>query len=122
MALKVHVHELVGNRELPFYKHLATVLPHQHEGAKHIRGLLTSFQVAGPHGSHDVLVFQVSQMSVRDMDLTYMSGRGFDEWTVQGAIKQLLVALDFLHTEVGVVHTGIKLGSDALGGDTGDAL
>lgn len=43
------------------------------------------------------------------MDTVFMKGRGFDEEFVKGAIKELLEAVDFLHTEVKAVHTGTKL-------------
>jgi hypothetical protein len=107
VALKIYIHNSVQHRELPFYQHLEGVLPTtQHPGAKNVRKLLTSFQVHGPHGKHIALVLQVSQMSIRDMDTVFMDGRGFDEGFVKGAIKELLEALDFLHTEVQAVHTG----------------
>jgi serine/threonine-protein kinase SRPK3 len=47
-------------------------------------------------------------MSLRDLDLVFMKGRGFDEEFVKGAVTELLQALDFLHTEVQAVHTGKK--------------
>jgi hypothetical protein len=40
------------------------------------------------------------------MDTVFMNGNGFDEGFVKGAIKELLEALDFLHTEAELVHTG----------------
>lgn len=45
-------------------------------------------------------------MSIRDMDAVFMDGHGFEEGFVKGAIKELLEALDFLHSEVQSVHTG----------------
>ena len=69
--------------------------------------LLDSFEVTGPHGKHIALALQVSQMSLRDMDLVFMKERGFDEGFVKAGIKELLFALDFLHTEVKAVHTGM---------------
>lgn len=45
-------------------------------------------------------------MSIRDMDIVFMDSRGFSEGFVKGAIKELLEALDFLHTEAQSVHTG----------------
>lgn len=107
VALKVYIHNSVHHRELPFYKHLSNILPSKHHGAGNIRKLLDSFEVVGPHGKHIVLALQVSQMSLRDMDTVFMKGRGFDEEFVKSAIKELLAAVDFLHTEVQAVHTGM---------------
>ncbi|CAK7222007.1 hypothetical protein SBRCBS47491_004721 [Sporothrix bragantina] len=56
VALKVYIHNSARHRELPFYQHLATLPSSMHPGAKNIRQLLDSFQVAGPHGTHMVLV------------------------------------------------------------------
>ncbi|KAI9809018.1 MAG: hypothetical protein M1825_002307 [Sarcosagium campestre] len=100
VALKIYIHNSVQHREPPFYQHLEKVLPTQHPGDKNVRKLLASFQVTGPHGKHVALALQVFKMSIRDMDLVFMDGRGFDEGFVKGAVKELLEALDFLHTEV----------------------
>lgn len=108
MALKVYIHNSARHRELPFYERLAQTLASTHAGKKNIRQLLASFLVAGSHGQHTVLALEVSQMSLRDMDTVFMSGRGFEEGFVKGAIKELLEALDFLHTEAKVVHTGMS--------------
>ncbi|CAK7221889.1 hypothetical protein SCUCBS95973_004654 [Sporothrix curviconia] len=91
--------------------------PSRHPGAKNIRQLLDSFQVASPHGTHMVLVLQVSQMSIRDMDTVFMKGAGFEEEFVKSAVKELLEALDFLHNKVQCVHTDIHPGNLLLGVD-----
>lgn len=44
-------------------------------------------------------------MSLRSMDTMFMRVCDFDEAFVQGAIKELLEAVDFLHTELQAVHT-----------------
>lgn len=106
MALKIYIHNSVKHRERPFYEHLDKVLPSKHVGAANVRKLVDSFEVSGPHGKHIALVLQVSQMSLRDMDTVFMKGRGFDEEFVKGTIKELLEAIDFMHTEVQAVHTG----------------
>ncbi|RSL74670.1 hypothetical protein CEP51_011510 [Fusarium floridanum] len=106
VALKVYIHNSVQHRELPFYEHLNKLLPSKHVGADNVRKLLDSFQVSGPHGNHIVLALQVSQMSLRDMDTVFMKGGGFEEDFVKSAIKELLQAVDFLHTEAQAVHTG----------------
>ncbi|KAJ4213016.1 hypothetical protein NW759_011277 [Fusarium solani] len=112
VALKVCIHNPVEHRELPFYEHLNTVLPtSKHVGVDNVRKLLAFFQVSGPHGNHIVLALQVSQMSLRDMDTVFMKGRGFEEDFVKSAIKELLQAVDFLHTEAQAVHTDIHPGN-----------
>jgi len=75
-------------------------------GAGKIRRLLDSFEVVGPHGKHIALALQASQMSLGDLNAVFMDGRGFDEDFVKAAIKELLEAVEFLHTKVQAVHTG----------------
>ncbi|KKY21607.1 putative protein kinase domain-containing protein [Phaeomoniella chlamydospora] len=106
IALKIYIHNSVHHRELPFYEHLDKVLPSEHLGAGNVRKLLDSFEVVGPHGKHITLALQVSQMSLRDMDTVFMKGRGFDEEFVKSAIRELLEAIDFLHTETPDIHPG----------------
>ncbi|KAI8712043.1 Protein kinase domain-containing protein [Fusarium sp. LHS14.1] len=115
VALKVYIHNSVEHRELPFYEDLNKLQPSKHIGAENIRKLLDSFQVSGSHGNHIVLTLQVSQMSLRDMDTVFMKGRGFEEDFVKSAIKELLQAVDFLHTEAQAVHTDIHPGNLLLG-------
>ncbi|OAA43650.1 Protein kinase-like domain protein [Metarhizium rileyi] len=117
IALKVYIHNSAKHRELPFYERLNRVLPSTHAGAGKIRKLLHSFKVTGPHGTHVALVMQASQMSLRDMDLVFMKGGGFNESFVKSAIMELLKCLDFLHTEVQAVHTDIHPGNLLLGTD-----
>lgn len=80
-------------------------------GINNIRKLLNFFEVTGPHGKHAVLVFEPAQMSLRDMRFVFRR-EGFEEEFVQGAIIELLKALDFLHSHGEIVHTGIVLPGD----------
>lgn len=105
MALKIYIHNSPEHRELPFHKHLDKFLPSRHPGAKNVSKLLSSFEVIGPCGKHVALALEISQMSIRDLDAVFMDD-GFSEGFVQGAVIELLKALDFLHTEVQSVHTG----------------
>ncbi|TQN64388.1 Serine/threonine-protein kinase SRPK, partial [Colletotrichum shisoi] len=115
VALKIYIHNSAQHRELPFYQHLDKFLPSLHPGAKNVRKLLSSFEVSGPHGKHVALALEVSQMSIRDMDTVFMDGAGFPEDFVKGAVKELLEALDFLHTVAQSVHTDVHPGNLLLG-------
>ncbi|KAG6003500.1 hypothetical protein E4U21_001991 [Claviceps maximensis] len=105
VALKFYIHIFPDHREIPFYERLEQVLPSKHLGAANIRKLLGSFDVVGPHGKHNVLVLQPSQMCLFAMEETYMRGR-FDELLVRSGIREILLSLDFLHTKVEAIHTG----------------
>jgi hypothetical protein len=75
-------------------------------GRNNIRGLLGSFEINGPDGRHVVLVMQPAQMSLRDFKSVFRKD-GFDEAFVQGAVQELLKALDFIRNEAQLVHTGL---------------
>lgn len=76
---------------------------------KNVRQLIESFEVEGPHGRHKAIIFEAAQMSLRDMKLVFRPTGGFDERFVKGAVQELLKALDFLHKEANIVHTGSSL-------------
>lgn len=81
-------------------------------GRNNIRRLLGSFEVNGPDGCHIVLVMQPAQMSLRDFKSVFRKDGGFDEAFVQGAVQELLKALDFIHNEAQLVHTGMCFCND----------
>ncbi|PLN84281.1 kinase-like domain-containing protein [Aspergillus taichungensis] len=94
VVLKVYVtgqnrdHE----RELDIYKHMNRVET-KHPGRNFIRRLLDSFYIQGPHGCHICL----SPGHVITLD------------DMKSGIRQLLIALDFLHSECHVIHTDLQL-------------
>ncbi|EFR03999.1 serine/threonine protein kinase [Nannizzia gypsea CBS 118893] len=99
VALKLYVHTSNYLRELPFYDHISRHFPStksQFE-RQNIRRVLSTFQLAGPHGKHPVLVCEASQMSLRDMKTVFFPD-GFKESFVKAATFELLKAVDFLHT------------------------
>ena len=93
------------DRELKVYEHLAKVHP-THPGQSLIRELYDSFYLHGPGGKHRCLVLQPMTMTL--FDIMGPNPRPFDLPLLKMTIKRLLMALDFLHTEAGTVHTGIE--------------
>ncbi|KAL2203242.1 hypothetical protein CC79DRAFT_1373389 [Sarocladium strictum] len=51
------------------------------------------------------------------MDTVLINSQGFEQDFVKGAIKELLEALDFLHTEAKMVHTDVQPGNLLLGAE-----
>ncbi|KAL4815680.1 kinase-like domain-containing protein [Aspergillus spinulosporus] len=93
----VYVHVLLVHREIPFYHHIRPQLENNSPKERiNIQSLLDSFEITGPRGMHIVLVFEATQMSLRDM-------------------KALLKTLDFLHTNGKTVHTDMHPGNMLLG-------
>lgn len=67
--------------------------------------LLDSFEVAGPHGRHVCLVHQPLGMSLYDLKMR-ARGKVFSKDVLKTAVRKLLAALDYLHKEAHVIHTG----------------
>ncbi|RKK86225.1 hypothetical protein BFJ69_g1176 [Fusarium oxysporum] len=122
VALKIYVHTSRNHREIPVYETLSPILGKtRHHGGRNIRIFLDSFEMSGPNGRHKVLVLEGTQMSLRDYKEIFRTD-GFDENFVKRAVKGLLKALDFLHTEAQLVHTDIHPGNLLLGLDDDSQL
>lgn len=77
-----------------------------HAGAELVRTALDTFQIEDAKGHYQVIVHQ--PLGIRLYDLRH---RFTDEILPEKAVKlvlmHLLIALDYLHTEAGIVHTGM---------------
>jgi len=104
VTLKVYVNSSKVHRELPVYNHLDQIQS-DHPGRQCIRKLLDSFTVTGPHGQHICLVHQPLGMSLWDLKMKARD-KVFSKVVLRMSIRELLVALDFLHDEAHVIHTG----------------
>ncbi|KAI5251000.1 protein kinase [Aureobasidium subglaciale] len=107
-ALKFYKH-----RELEIYQHIQALSSKQ-DGRHHIRRLLDSFEVEGPHGRHICLVHEPLGISFAELrDLT--SGRVFDEDLIRQTFRPILEGLDFLHREAEVIHTDLQPNNVLIG-------
>ena len=104
VALKVYVNSSKTHRELPIYERLKRIQT-KHPGRRCLRMLLDSFEIAGPHGRHCCLVHQPLGMSLHDLKLRARD-RVFSKDVLRSSVRQLLAALDYLHNEAHVIHTG----------------
>ncbi|EWG53616.1 CMGC/SRPK protein kinase [Fusarium verticillioides 7600] len=122
VALKIYVHTSRNHREIPVYETLSPILGKtKHPGSRNIRMLLGSFEMSGPDGRHKVLVHEGAQMSLRHYKEVFRQD-GLDEDFVRRTVKELLQALDFIHTEAELVHTDIHPGNLLLGVDDDSQL
>ncbi|KIE03726.1 Protein kinase-like domain protein, partial [Metarhizium majus ARSEF 297] len=78
-----------------------------HEGRAHVSHLLSKFKHKGPNGEHVCLVFDVLGHHLGFQTVKYEDGR-LPVKTVKLIAKQLLLGLDFLHRECGIIHTDLK--------------
>lgn len=78
-----------------------------HPGRAHVVSLLDSFTHEGPNGSHVCMVFEVLGENLLGLIKRYKY-KGIPQVLVKQITKQVLLALDYLHRECGIIHTDIK--------------
>lgn len=91
------------DRELKIYGHLSKINS-THPGQSQIRGLYDTFDLQGPVGKHSCLVLQPMHMTL--LEMMRLNSKPFDLPLLKMTVKRLLLALDFLHSEAGIIHTG----------------
>lgn len=110
MALKVSTYlkrfPYATRRELRIYEHLSKVNV-AHPGRSSIRDLYETFEISGPHAIHQCLVQPPMHTSVADMMEVYHEP--LTAPFLKLVLRRLLTALDFLHTEADVIHTGTRI-------------
>jgi serine/threonine-protein kinase SRPK3 len=92
--------------EIKLLEKIATANP-SHPGRQHIVSLLDHFEHTGPNGVHICLVFEALGESVLSTIKRYQY-RGLPVHIVKQVTKQVLLGLDYLHRECGVIHTDLK--------------
>ncbi|KAJ5239206.1 kinase-like domain-containing protein [Penicillium chermesinum] len=109
VVLKVYVTGESGDleRELRIYKHM-NMVETRHPGRNFIRKLLDHFYIQGPHGRHICLVHEPLGTTT-DVLLKMFPGHVMTLDDMKPGIRQLLVALDFLHSECNIIHTDLQL-------------
>ncbi|KAI1957523.1 hypothetical protein LOZ58_005607 [Ophidiomyces ophidiicola] len=107
VILKVCVAGHEKNHELGIYDRINSV-PTTHPGRRFIRKLYGHFVIEGPHGRHICLVHEPLGVSAIEL-LEMVPGRGMTLRDMKPCIRQLLVVLDFLHSESQVIHTDLQL-------------
>ena len=100
-----------SRNELKVLTHIKTIET-THPGSYLIRNVLDAFEMAGQNGCHQCLVYDPLGLTLSDLR-RLCDGRIPGEM-LKGIINYLLLALDFLHTEAQVVHTGIFYASCTL--------
>jgi serine/threonine-protein kinase SRPK3 len=92
--------------EIKLLKRIVDANP-QHPGRRHIVSLLDSFEHQGPNGKHICMVFEVLGENLLEL-IRKWRHRGIPVGLVKQITKQVLLGLDYLHRECGIIHTDIK--------------
>lgn len=75
--------------------------------AKHIVRLIDNFKHAGPNGQHLCMVLEYLGDSILHL-IRYNRYRGLELNKVRDICKCILLGLDYLHRERGIIHTDLK--------------
>ncbi|KKZ60029.1 hypothetical protein EMCG_05211 [[Emmonsia] crescens] len=111
VALKVYVNDLFRGNEIAIYERInAATAKQNHLGHETIRKCLSSFEVQGPQGKkHTCIVHEALGMTMEHILLNYVPDRAFRIEEIKMFILEILIGLDFLHTEAKVIHTDLQL-------------
>ncbi|KAJ5551643.1 hypothetical protein N7535_000412 [Penicillium sp. DV-2018c] len=106
IALKIYTASKTVIREIEIYNHLRTIKS-SHAGQSCLRPLLEVFQAQSPDGNsiHTCLVHPPLGISLGQLT-PLLSGGVMSTELLRMTIRNILGALDFLHTEAKVIHTG----------------
>lgn len=104
VALKVFTNDLQNRGEIDIYKHLMSIKS-DHPGGRYLRNALDTFTLHGPKGQHQCLVHEPMWESMREL-LWRNESRRFTEPLLKALLLCLFQALDYLHTEAHLIHTG----------------
>lgn len=91
------------NNEVAISRHLNSI-DADHPGKGLLRLVLDDFQIAGPHGKHQCLLFAPLGLSYTDFRNRFPE-KGLNKELLQQTLQLVLLGLDFLH-QADVVHTG----------------
>ncbi|KAK2811370.1 hypothetical protein FQN50_002247 [Emmonsiellopsis sp. PD_5] len=106
VTLKVYTRDETNQEEFRIYKLLNQGNP-SHPGYAHVRTALDVFTIHRPGGDHHCLVQKPMWESFRDLLYRNPTHR-FTEDLLKAGLRQVFLALDYLHTECKLVHTDIK--------------
>lgn len=68
--------------------------------------MIEKFEVTSPKGIHQCIVYEPLLTSLLHFQAT-LDPMSLPEDLLKGALQQLLQALDYLHSEAHVIHTGL---------------
>ncbi|GAA6046180.1 hypothetical protein NBRC10513_002174 [Rhodotorula toruloides] len=78
-----------------------------HPGRRHVVSLLDHFTHRGPNGTHVCMVFEVLGENLLGLIKRYHH-RGVPDHICKQIAKQVLLGLDYIHRECGIIHTDLK--------------
>ena len=104
VALKIFTNDRQNREEINIYKHLMSVQS-KHPGRHYLRSALDTFTLQGPKGEHQCIVHKPMLENTQELLGRNPSYR-FTEDLLKIFLQLLLIALDYLHTDAHLIHTG----------------
>ena len=86
-------------------QHITTTNP-SHPGFAFVRKLYDSFEIEGPKGRHMCLVHEPMKMDLATFNQMCRGELRLPVYLVKALIENMLLALDYLHSECHLIHTG----------------
>ena len=105
--MKIFTNDVQNREEIDVYKHLMSVHS-KHPGRDYIRNALDAFVIEGPNGEHHCLVHEPMLETAQEL-LRRNPRHRFTQNLLRVFLQRLLYALDYLHTEAHLIHTGMLL-------------
>ncbi|KAF1919640.1 kinase domain-containing protein [Ampelomyces quisqualis] len=105
-TLKIFTREGMDEEEYDLYKILSNGNT-SHPGYNHVRKALDMFIIPRQGGDHRCLVQNPMWDSFKDL-LNRNPSHRFTEELLRAGLSQVLLALDYLHSECNIIHTDIK--------------
>lgn len=104
IALKVYIQTSRVNREVSVLSHLSAIKT-KHIGSTLFRNMLDAFEIEGPRGKHQCIIFEPLLTSVSHFQ-KILDPPSLTEELLKPLLRQIFLVLDYLHSEAGVIHTG----------------
>ena len=104
VALKIFTNDHQNREEINVYKHLMSVQS-KHPGRQYLRSALDTFTLQGPKGEHQCIVHMPMLENTQEL-LSRNPSHRFTEDLLKIFLQLLLSALDYLHTDAHLIHTG----------------
>ncbi|KAI9842414.1 MAG: hypothetical protein M1837_007159 [Sclerophora amabilis] len=95
-----------AKREVAVYRYLNTINT-KHSGSRLVRTIVDAFEISRCEGVYQCLVHKPLGMSLSGLRARCPS-RKMPEQLLKLTLTHVFLALDFLHTEAGVVHTDLQ--------------
>ena len=104
VALKIFTNDCQNREEFNVCKHLMSVQS-EHPGRHYLRDALDTFTLQGPNGEHQCIAHKPLLENTQQLLRRNPSHR-FTEDLLRVFLHRLLSALDYLHTDAHLIHTG----------------